>query len=177
MEHTITGNNYKFVFFRDVMNSNFWISGDDLVFRNQRFSFLELEVPQSARQSKVAYAFDEQTGRSSSYSRCEPLTRPLATWPPAAMILSFSAARIMLKSIRGDDRMRQTLVRRFVIKTKRFHFAFDAENRSRVACICLMDALAFYTHRRLHMCARRRVRARRVVFQKAPMCDACGPRQ
>jgi hypothetical protein len=35
--------------------------------------------------------------------------------------------------------MRQTPVRRFVIKTKRLYFAFDAEHRSRVAGICLMD--------------------------------------
>jgi len=54
MEHTITGNNYKFIFSRDVVNSDFRISGDDLVFGNQRSSFLELKVPQSTRQSEVA---------------------------------------------------------------------------------------------------------------------------
>ena len=54
MEHTITSNNYKFVFSSDVVNSDFRTSSDDLVFRNQRFIFLELEVSQSARQSEVA---------------------------------------------------------------------------------------------------------------------------
>jgi len=54
MEHTITSNNYEFILSRNAMNSDFRISGDDLVFGNQSFIFLEFKVPQSARQREVA---------------------------------------------------------------------------------------------------------------------------
>ena len=53
MERTVTGNNHKFVFSRDVVNGDLRVRSDDLVFGNQRFIFLELEIPQRARHSEV----------------------------------------------------------------------------------------------------------------------------
>lgn len=51
---TIASNHQKFVIVGDIVDSNIWVSSDDLLLWCKLSTFLELEVANSSRQSQIA---------------------------------------------------------------------------------------------------------------------------
>jgi len=51
---TVTGDNNKLVIVRNVVDSDFWEGGDDLLLRWEVRALLEFEIANGARQGKVA---------------------------------------------------------------------------------------------------------------------------